>query len=343
MSKKLLKFQIILDRESVLYLPGQVLAGRVLLETQENTAVLGLYFHVLGESTVHIPTRGPRLRDDTYDKENYIDFRMKLLDDFDGKPILLSPGVHCFPFKLGLPVSLPSTFIGQHGWIQYYCKTSLRESSGITHKNQQVFLVLNPIDLNLEDPILSDPLEASVNHRVGVGVLGGTVRCNVGLDRRAYVPGENILLTGETYNRSNVTIKSVKYALVETIQYFAHGKLMHQERRELASVVRNRIKSGSRDVLQNAHLVVPPLPPTNLLGCHLIRIQYSVCILIEPNLMERQVALRVPITLGTYPFRRLSDKDEDDEDNLQHWVENYVHYPATLPVSRALTAGGEGQ
>lgn len=41
MSKKLLKFQIILDRDSLLYLPGQVLAGRVLLETQENTAVLG--------------------------------------------------------------------------------------------------------------------------------------------------------------------------------------------------------------------------------------------------------------------------------------------------------------
>ncbi|KXJ80134.1 hypothetical protein RP20_CCG026535 [Aedes albopictus] len=320
MSKKLLKFQIILDRDSLLYLPGQVLAGRVLLETQENTAVLGLYFHVLGECTVNA-IKSTR-RDD---KENYIDFRMKLLDDFDNKPILLSPGVHCFPFKLGLPVSLPSTFLGQHGYIQYYCKSSLKESSGITHKNQQVFIVLNPIDLNLEDPLLSDPLEASARHRVGVGVLGGTIRCNVGLDKRAYIPGENILVTGEIYNQSNVTIKAVKYALIETIQYYAHGKLLHQERRELAAIVRDRIKSGIRDVLQNGHLTVPPLPPTNL-------------ILIEPNLMERQVALRVPITLGTYPFRR-------DEENLQQWVENYVRYPATLPVSRVaplLLAGESG-
>ncbi|XP_058823049.1 arrestin domain-containing protein 4-like isoform X1 [Topomyia yanbarensis] len=334
MTKKLLKFHIILDRDSLLYLPGQVLAGRVLLETQENTAVLGLYFHVLGECTVHV-AKGTRRQDKSYDKENYIDFRMKLLDDFDNKPILLSPGVHCFPFKLGLPVSLPSTFIGQHGWIQYYCKSSLQETSGITHRNQQVFIVLNPIDLNLEDPLMGDPLEASVNHRVGVGYLGGTIRCNVGLDKRAYVPGENILLTGEIHNQSNVTIKTMKYALIESIQYYAHGKLLHQERRELAAVVRDRIKSGSRDVLQNGHLSVPPLPPTNLVGCHLIRIQYSVCILIEPNLMERQMVLKVPITLGTYPFRR------DDQD-LQEWVENYVRYPATLPVTRASAAAATG-
>lgn len=152
MSKKLTKFQIILDRGALLYLPGQVLSGRVLLETQADTAVLGLHFHVLGECTVHVP-KGRR--DKSYDKENYIDFRMKLLDDFDNKPILLSPGIHCFPFKLGLPVSLPSTFLGRHGWVQYYCKTSLQETSGITHKNQQVFIVLNPIDLNLEVPIMS--------------------------------------------------------------------------------------------------------------------------------------------------------------------------------------------
>uniref|UniRef100_A0A8D8NN89 Arrestin domain-containing protein 4 n=2 Tax=Culex pipiens TaxID=7175 RepID=A0A8D8NN89_CULPI len=331
MTRKLLKFQIILDKDSLLYLPGQVLAGRVLLETLESTAVLGLHFHVLGECTVNV-AKGVR-RDKSYDKENYIDFRMKLLDDFDNKPILLSAGVHCFPFKLGLPVSLPSTFLGQHGWIQYYCKTSLQESSGITHKNQQVFIVLNPIDLNLEDPLLSDPLEASVNHRIGVGPLGGTIRCNVGLDKRAYVPGENILLTGEIHNQTKLAIKLLKYALIETVQFFAHGKLLHQERRELAALVRERIKSGSRDVLQNGHLTVPPLPPTNLLGCHLIRIRYSVCILIEPNLMERQVALRVPITLGTYPYRR-DDQDQDQGENLQQWVENYVRYPSTLPVSR---------
>ena len=69
--------------------------------------------------------------------------------------MLLSGGIHSFPFKLGLPLGLPSTFLGKHGWVQYFCKAALREESGLTHKNQQVFIIMNPIDLNLEPPILA--------------------------------------------------------------------------------------------------------------------------------------------------------------------------------------------
>jgi len=77
------------------------------------------------------------------------------LSDAGQGPVLLSPGIHSFPFKLGLPLGLPSTFLGKHGWVQYYCKAALREPNGLTHKNQQVFIVMNPIDLNLEPPILA--------------------------------------------------------------------------------------------------------------------------------------------------------------------------------------------
>lgn len=72
-----------------------------------------------------------------------------------GEPVLLSSGIHSFPFKLGLPLGLPSTFLGKHGWVQYFCKAAMREDSGLTHKNQQVFIIMNPIDLNLEPPILA--------------------------------------------------------------------------------------------------------------------------------------------------------------------------------------------
>lgn len=68
---------------------------------------------------------------------------------------MLSPGIHSFPFKLGLPLGLPSTFLGKHGWVQYYCKAALREPNGLTHKNQQVFIVMNPIDLNLEPSVVA--------------------------------------------------------------------------------------------------------------------------------------------------------------------------------------------
>lgn len=153
MPRKLLKFLILFDNTSLLYFPGQFLSGRVLLELSEETPALGLQFNVVGEGVVRIQN----VRDTTDDREKYIDFKMRLLgnDGNNGEVTLLSPGIHSFPFKLGLPYGLPSTFLGRFGWIQYFCKAALREPTGLIHKNHQVFIVMNPIDLNLEYPALS--------------------------------------------------------------------------------------------------------------------------------------------------------------------------------------------
>lgn len=54
------------------------------------------------------------------------------------------------------------------------------------------------------------------------------------------------------------------------------GKVMQMETRELASLRRGKIRPGQSDEWNNQQLYVPPLPPTNLRGCHLIKIQYDV-------------------------------------------------------------------
>jgi len=164
--RKLTKFLIMFDNSNLLYFPGQFLSGRVIVELQDEMAITGLLFHVCGEAVVNVSANRT---DRQTDKENYIDFRLRLLGEpgtketntlggdgnHGGVPVLLSPGIHSFPFKLGLPVGLPSTFLGKHGWVQYYCKTALKEASGLAHKNQQVFIVMNPIDLNQEPAILA--------------------------------------------------------------------------------------------------------------------------------------------------------------------------------------------
>jgi hypothetical protein len=48
-----------------------------------------------------VTTASSSSRERTYDKENYIDFRMRLLGDAESGPTVLSPGIHSFPFKLG--------------------------------------------------------------------------------------------------------------------------------------------------------------------------------------------------------------------------------------------------
>lgn len=62
----------------------------------------------------------------------------------------------------------------------------------------------------------------------------------------------------------------------QTIQYVTRSKIIETETRELSSVSRGKIRNGEADDWKNEKLFVPPLPPTNLRGCHLIRIQYDV-------------------------------------------------------------------
>ncbi|XP_045511349.1 arrestin domain-containing protein 4 [Colias croceus] len=320
MPRKLLKFLIVFDNTSLLYFPGQFLSGKVLMELQDDTPVLGLHFHVIGEGVVRV---GSGRHERLFDKENYIDFRMRLLGEPGHSASVLSPGIHSFPFKLGLPMGLPSTFLGTHGWVQYYCKAALREPNGLTHKNQQVFIVMNPIDLNLEPPVLSQEFELNVEHKLGVGCVGGgSVSCRVSLDRGAYVPGQSIALTAHIANNSRTALKCTRASLTETIQYTAHGRVAAREVRSLARLAHGKCRAGGADRWREL-LYVPPLPPTNLRGCHLISVQYDVFFVIEPKSLEKEVKLQLPILLGTYPFR-----DDDDETHPP------THYPSTLPIFR---------
>lgn len=87
--------------------------------------------------------------------------------------------------------------------------------------------------------------------------------------------------------------------------------MIQTERRELASLQRGRIKAGGKDEWINEKLTVPPLPPTNLRGCHLIRIQYDL--FVSTGYKERGKVALVLVTQGRsestfllYPFSSLS-------------------------------------
>ncbi|XP_048489539.1 uncharacterized protein LOC105382585 isoform X3 [Plutella xylostella] len=155
-------------------------------------------------------------------------------------------------------------------------------------------------------------------------LLSKVVSCRVALDRGAYVPGESVALTATIVNNSRHAIKASRAALTETIQYSAHGKLAAKEVRELAVLRHGKTRAGEADRWRGELLYVPPLPPTNLRGCHLITVSYDVFFIIEPKSLEKEVKLQLPILLGTYPFR-------DEHDEAPHPP---THYPSTLPIFR---------
>jgi len=185
---------------------------------------------------------------------------------------------------------------------------------------------MNPIDLNQEPAILAQPFHCEIEHKLGMNCIStGPVTCRVRLDRGGYVPGEAINIWATIDNKSRVTIKGTRASLTETIQYITKNKVMETESRELAAISRGKIKVGETDDWKSEQLFVPPLPPTNLRGCHMIRIQYDVFFIVTPSNLEKPIKLQLPILLATYPLR-------SDEGTMRRKPK--VEYPTTLPIFR---------
>lgn len=324
------------DKRDLLYFPGDFISGRVLVELERDTLIDGVFFHVLGEGTVRVKQRKKRRRQ--VDKENYIDFKMRLLGEPGQPATLLSAGIHSFPFKLGLPLGLPSTFLGGHGWVQYVCRAALRQQSGLVHKNHQVFIVLSPIDLNVEPNVLT-PVISELDHRLGSsggcrgigccgctgGGRGGPVFCQVRLDRSGFIPGETISIHAIIDNRSRTAIRRTRAELVETIQYSSACGEVALERRVLSRVTRGKVNAGHYYEWVDEKLPVPALPPTNLRGCHLIQVQYEVEFTLKPPGFGGSARLQLPVIIATYPYRY--------EDGSIHASAD-SRLPRNLPVCR---------
>ncbi|XP_054714754.1 LOW QUALITY PROTEIN: uncharacterized protein LOC129224338 [Uloborus diversus] len=172
----------------------------------------------------------------------------------------------------------------------------------------------------------SQPFHCELEGELGIPCINlGPVSCRVRLDRGGYVPGESIRLSATIDNGSGVAIHRTKALLTETIQYTAKKKIVQSETRELASLQKGRIDAGTTDHWKNELLYIPPLPPTNLRGCHLIKIQYDVYFQIEPKGVDRVMSLQLPIMIATYPVR-------NRDGTLPR--RQGTSYPPSLPVCR---------
>ncbi|XP_037078627.1 arrestin domain-containing protein 4-like [Pollicipes pollicipes] len=110
-----------------------------------------------------------------------------------------------------------------------------------------------------------------------------------------------------------------------TIHYLSRSKIVNTEVRELSRVARGKVRPGDTDDWKNEQLLVPPLPPSNLRGCHLIKIQYDVYFTIRPDNLEKEIKLQLPVTIASYPYRNA-------DGTLKR--KRGAHYPTTLPMQR---------
>lgn len=125
-------FDIQFDVRESLYLAGQPVRGAIVVSVPEPLKVSAIFISLIGEAKTSWVNK---VSDKIYETvETYINDRIKIpyLEQIsDGE--LMVPGAHTVPFALHLPANLPSSFVGDYGYIRYKVVAGLQ----LTEHTQQ--------------------------------------------------------------------------------------------------------------------------------------------------------------------------------------------------------------
>ena len=108
----------------------------------------------------------------------------------------LPPGAHEFPFEFTLPINIPSSFEGKHGWIRYtitvWILTAglLKKCTGITTN------IYVQRSVHVLCPTLQTHQHVERNVAGGLFTFSGRIKFTVELPRTGYLFGEVVSLAG---------------------------------------------------------------------------------------------------------------------------------------------------
>ncbi|KAJ4441434.1 hypothetical protein ANN_11289, partial [Periplaneta americana] len=171
----------------------------------------------------------------------------------------------------------------------------------------------------------------------------GTVIVSASLKRRAYVPGEEILIYADILNMSNTLIHKSCAKLVQVVTYLSNkGFRSHVDEVIVSQVYRGRVACGESDTWDGVRVTVPPLPPTSKFEnfCKLMEIEYRldvssfnytsyeffILFIVDIDGRSSPLELQMPLMVGTVPLHREFSKLEQasEEGNL-------VYIPPLVP------------
>ncbi|XP_048257824.1 arrestin domain-containing protein 3-like [Haliotis rufescens] len=315
---KLSVFKIALSNVQGVYFAGQMLQGHVILELNEPVKLKGIRITFRGRAFVHWTEqlmRGPgesRFREIRHHAatEEYFDVSHPLIPRGSGnndEKKILAPGQYTYPFQFELPGNLPSSFEGQHGFLRYWVKVTMEKPWKNDYSTKKVFTVICPMDLNRE-PSSGHPLQSRKNKRLCcLCCRSGPVSAVLGLQQKSYVPGEAIIITGEVNNMSSRKMGGSSVELKMTTVFHSTTKT-RAVTQQVGKLKRGPIATGDTDIWDGEKLIIPPLPPSFLLGCSIIDIKYIIELRVDPVGPAFDLAIPIEILIGTIPVRSAVQK-----------------------------------
>ncbi|XP_014367457.2 arrestin domain-containing protein 17 [Papilio machaon] len=330
---------IYLDNELNTYYAGQTVNGRIEYVFDSPKKVRGIQVQFKGEA--HTEWRESKEESDDQGKsqttdtthsgnEEYFQISYYILGSNSGSEIEIPAGKQVYNFTCALPPVLPSSFEGQHGYVRYTIKVILDRPWKFNQETKIAYTVINALDLNL-NPSYKEPIHMQMEKTFCCFCC---TSLPLSVDVRApvsgYCSGQVIPIQIDVENKSNVELTLVKLFLRKVVTYRATSPSTATKKTKevILTIQQGPVAAGATNHW-SLTMEVPPLPPSNLVNCSIIDLDYDLKAECEVPFMHFNMKDKKYITIGTVPLVGMSGQSIPSAP----LPESTQGQPAVLPVS----------
>ncbi|XP_026741455.1 arrestin domain-containing protein 17 [Trichoplusia ni] len=341
---------IYFDNQWNTYYAGQTVNGRIEYVFDSPKKVRGIHVKIKGEahtewceSKEEQNSEGKTETSDTMHTghEEYFQISYYLLGSNSGNEIEIPSGKQVYNFTCTLPPVLPSSFEGQYGYIRYTVKVTLDRPWKFDQETKMAFTVLNAFDLNL-NPSYKEPIHIQLEKTFCCFCCASPpLSVDVQAPVSGYVPGQVIPIRIDIENKSNVQLHLVKIFLRKVVTYRATSptNALKKTKDVVLTVQEGPAPAGSTKNW-NLTMEVPPIPPSDLVNCNIIDLDYDFKVECVVSGMHMNMHDKKYITIGTVPLVGMIGQATPSaplQDNVGNGdpAQYSPSQPAVLPVGPA--------
>lgn len=302
------KCTITLDRLSLTYRPGEVINGNLKYKFEDLEKVMSIYIVLKGEawSDKHhketTSASGISLIQSS-STEEYIHTTLYLLGtgNNDEKESTLT-GPSDFPFTFTLPHSIPASYVGHYGSVEYTLNAVIKRPFKISEVHRMFLKIFAPF--NFTGSIYRQPIDLEiVGIRACFCVVFRSFKLEVSIPKSYFYIGQSIPIHIRCTNDTRVTVVKLKILLIQKEIYYTGGEPLLW-RSKVAELETGPIKGKSTRNWKE-FIILPPLTTGNLDKCTIMNLVYELKVNCILPFFYFDSGVKAPIYIGTHLYSKI--------------------------------------
>lgn len=250
-----------------------VITGKVTLALLKETTVTHMYIKAKGDANVHW-TRKSGDRTYTYSAhKRYFKLKDFLIAE-QQKDTVLPQGVHVYKFSLRIPPGgYPPSFRGTHGKIVYKVEVNLSRSWRMDRTVEKEIRFVSKCSSPFQNMQSMMMQQGGLTSKEMGFFSKGNVHMEATIDRKAYSPGETIMVVANINNSSSSEM-SPKFSLKQDVVYRANGGTNY-ESNIILKLLDSPIKAQTQRQV-NCAMKLPPDMVQSIQNLDIISVEYRL-------------------------------------------------------------------